>query len=360
MNRDIYIQLRDILDKMPNGFPSTDDGLEIRILKKIFTEEEAAIACNLKMKWETADAIADRTGDDAVRLKEKLREMVRNGLIQGVTINGTEIFKLAPFVFGVYEYQVYRIDRELAEMIEEYFTKVFGKEFFGKTPAIMRVIPVEKEIKGESFVEPYEHVTAIIEAGKSWAVGECICKKERELVGKKCAKPREVCMGIAPLEHFFDDYWWGRPITKEEALAVIRTAEDAGLVHMTGNTREGHIFICNCCGCCCGVLRTMNELGVTTATAVSSFRAVVDTSLCTACGVCLERCQVRAIDMSDTATVNDRCIGCGLCVGTCAPGALSLVKRGDSAIPYIPNDEKEWNQLRALSRGREDYRDLLK
>jgi electron transport complex protein RnfB len=360
MSDNVYYQLREILDKMPNGFPATSDGLEIRILKKIFTEEEAGIAALLKMKYETAEAVAARTGRDTGHMKNILAKMADQGQIFGVKIGEMIIYKLAPFVFGIFEFQINRIDRELAEMVHEYFYRDFGKEFYGNKPALMKVVPIEKEIPHDSVVNTYESVTGLIESAKSWAVGECICKKEMGILGDECTRPTEVCMAIAPLDHYFDNYFWGRPISKEEAFRVVKMAEDAGLVHMTSNYREGHIYICNCCSCCCNILRGLNELNQPDVIARSNYRALVDEATCTGCGVCLDRCQARAIDMDGVAAVNERCIGCGLCASGCPSTSITMVRRDESEIEYVPRDDKDWNRKRAKSRGREDYKELLK
>ncbi|OHD64004.1 MAG: hypothetical protein A2176_15950 [Spirochaetes bacterium RBG_13_51_14] len=360
MADEVYYQLRDVLDTMPNGFPPASDGLEIRILKKIFNEEEAGIAVTMKMKFETADAMAARTGKDADYLKAILPKMANNGQIFEVTIGEATIYRLMPFAFGIYEWQIYRMDREFAEMVDSYFSREFGKEFHGHGPSIMKVVPIEREIPHDSVIEPYESLTKLIENAKSWAVEECICKKEKHLLGRGCDYPREVCLGIAPLENFFDNFFWGKPISKDEALRILTMSEEAGLVHMTTNQQQGQIYICNCCGCCCGMLRGINEMGELGAVGRSNYRAVVDASLCTACGVCEDRCQVRAIDMNDVASVNKRCIGCGLCVTTCPAEAVKLVRRDDDEIEEVPLDEKDWMRKRAESRGRDDYKDLLK
>ncbi|MBN2158334.1 MAG: 4Fe-4S binding protein [Spirochaetes bacterium] len=360
MADEAYYKLRDVLDKMPNGYPATKDGLEIRILKKIFTPEEADITARLKMKMETVEAIAARTGLDPAYLKKMLPQMADKGQIFGVTIGAATIYKLMPFAFGIYEWQLPRLDRELAELVEEYFEREFGEEFHRHGPSIGKVVPVEAEIPHGSVVEPYESLTALINNAKAWAVDECICKKEKALIGQGCGKPIEVCIGLAPIENFFDTFFWGRSITKEEALAVLKKAEDAGLVHMTTNQKQGQIFICNCCGCCCGVLRGINEKGMLHAMAHSNYRAVVDADACTGCGVCVDRCQVKAIDMNGIAAINERCIGCGLCVSACPAEAMKLVRRSPEEIEYVPNDEKDWIQKRSESRGRDDYRELLK
>ncbi len=360
MSDEIYYRLRDILDSLPHGFPPTSDGLEIRILKKIFTEEEAAVTARMKLKFENADAMAERTGIDAQYLKMILPRMANQGQIFGVTVGGIPIYRLAPFVFGIYEWQLHRLDRELVEMVREYFSRDFGEEFYSHKPSLLRVVPIEENIPVESEVKPYESLRRMIEKAGSWAVGECVCKKEKRVLGEGCDKPLEVCLAIAPVENIFNDHFWGKAITKERALEILKSADDAGLVHLTSNTRDGNLFICNCCGCCCSILRGINDLDQHNCVARSHYVSVVDAAGCTACGLCRDRCQVRAIDIEDVAAVNDRCIGCGLCVSRCPTGAMRLKRRDEQEIEFIPRDERDWMRKRASSRGRNDYKSLLK
>lgn len=360
MADDAYYRLRDTLDSLPHGFPPSADGLEIRILKKIFTEEEADMASRLKLKFENADDIAARTGRDAEYCKMILPRMANKGQVFGVVVNGVPIYRLAPFVFGIYEWQLHRLDRELVDMVREYFDRDFGKQFYSNKPALMRVVPIDANIPHQTEVKPYHSLTRMIEKAGSWAVGECVCKKEKRILGEGCDKPLEVCLAIAPMEHIFDNHFWGRAITKEEALTVLKSADEAGLVHLTLNTRDGNLFICNCCGCCCSILRGINDLNQRDCVARSHFMPVVDASLCVACGACRERCQVKAIEIGIVASINDRCIGCGLCAGKCASGALKMRLRSEEDLEFIPRDERDWMRKRALSRGRKDYKELLK
>lgn len=57
------------------GFPATESGLEIKILKKVFTPEEADLFCDLKMTYETAGQMAERTGRPLEGLEEMLTFM---------------------------------------------------------------------------------------------------------------------------------------------------------------------------------------------------------------------------------------------------------------------------------------------
>ena len=83
MNDDVFRQLADALDRLPNGFPSTPTGLEIRILKKIFTPEEAEWAVRLTPNWEPVDEIAARLGLPEKEVIAALKPMAARGLIWG-------------------------------------------------------------------------------------------------------------------------------------------------------------------------------------------------------------------------------------------------------------------------------------
>jgi Pyruvate/2-oxoacid:ferredoxin oxidoreductase delta subunit len=184
-------------------------------------------------------------------------------------------------------------------------------------------------------------------------VNECVCKKERRIMGTACKRPHEVCLAITPVagaEFILD---WGRVISREEVLQMLRRAEEAGLVHLTSNVESGHTFICNCCGCCCGVLRPMNEYGLT-GVVNSHFYAEIAKDDCNNCGICLdERCQVVAIEEADESyrVIKERCIGCGLCVTTCPTDAIRLVHKPNEEITRPPENPAVWNEERARLRG---------
>jgi len=354
MSDDVYRKLARVLDSLPNGFPPTEDGREIRLLKRIFEPEQAELFCDLKLTFETPEQIAERTGRPLEGLGEMLTGMWERGQIFGVKFGPVKMFKMVPWAFGIYEFQLPHMDRELAEMCEEYM-KVYGREFFKRTPQFMQVIPIEREIPAKHEALTYEKVSAIVERGQSFLVNDCICKKEQDLLENRCDKPMEVCLAIAPVPDVFGEAKTGRAISREEAYGVLNMAEEAGLVHLTWNVQNGHFFICNCCGCCCGVLRSINDLNIPASRVVNAYYfAEIDPDVCESCGTCAyERCQVNAVQEGENAyeVIRERCIGCGLCVTTCPAEAIHLVRKPDQELVFPPTDEMAWYEARARERG---------
>ena len=354
MSDDVYQKLAKVLDTLPNGFPGTESGVEIKLLKKIFQPEQAELFCDLRLTFETPKQIAKRTGRPLEDLEKKLNTMWERGQIFGVSFGGVNMFKMVPWAFGIYEFQLPHMDEGLAEMCEEYM-KVFGQQFFENKPQLMQVIPIEREIQAKHEALTYEKVSSIVENGQSFLLMECICKKEQGLLDNRCEKPLEVCMGIAPVPGVFDNPRAGHAISKEEAYEVLHKSEEAGLVHLTWNVESGHFFICNCCGCCCGVLRGINDLGIPASKVVNSYYyAEIDPDECAACGTCAdERCQVNAIEEGEDAyeVIREKCIGCGLCVPTCPSEAIQLVRKSAEELVPPPKDEMDWYDERGRQRG---------
>jgi Na+-translocating ferredoxin:NAD+ oxidoreductase subunit B len=355
MSDEIYHRLAQVLDTLPNGFPATESGVELRLLRKVFTPEEADLFCDLKLSFENAEEIARRTGRPLEGLDQKLQSMWQRGELFSVDLGEARYYKMMPWAFGIYEFQLPRMDREFCELCEEY-SKTYGKQFFANKPQLMQVVPVEKEIPGGHQALPYEQVSSIIENGKSFRLTECICKKEMLLLDQGCKKPLECCLAVAPVPGAFEQGGYGgRVVSREEAYALLAKAEENALVHLTWNAQVGQMFICNCCGCCCGVLRSINELKIPAGQVVNShYYARIDPEVCTACGTCAEeRCQVKAIEEGEESyrVIRERCIGCGLCVSTCPSGAMELVRKDEEEIETPPFNEDAWFEERGRRRG---------
>ncbi len=197
---------------------------------------------------------------------------------------------------------------------------------------------------------PYDDIPAILKSKKSFRVRDCICRVQQDLINeRKCRNPLEVCLNFSSSERPSSD----RDISLKEALDIIEKADRAGLVHSVSNITEGFGYVCNCCGCCCGILRGITEFGIQNSVAAANYYAVIDADACEGCDSCLCRCQVDAISKEDEICVVDRekCIGCGLCVSGCKSGATRLELKPEDEIIHPPADFGVWEQERLKNRG---------
>ncbi len=334
---DLYERLAGFLDELPAGFPRTESGVELRILRKLFSPEEARLFLHLTLLGEEPRVVARRAGLPVEAVAGRLEAMERKGLISASHQPGKPVeYAAQQFVVGFWEGQVNRLDRELVELFEAYLPDLFDANIWRKVPQL-RTIPVGESIPVQALVMAYERAEEIVRGQEVIAVMNCICRQERRLVGKGCDKPLETCMTFGSAARGSLATGKARLISQDEALGILRRANQAGLVLQPTNARKP-LAICACCGCCCGVLRSLKRQEKPASIASSAFIVRHDPAACSGCGECLDRCQMDAISLPDgTAEIDlDRCIGCGLCVSTCPSGALALVRKPEAEQPAVP------------------------
>ena len=335
MSDDVFRRLQEQLDQYSVGFPVAESGVEIKILKRLFFEEEASMYLNMSLMLETAESVAHRLKQDPEQLAVLLDEMAEKGLLFRVRKENEAKYGAAPFVVGIYEFQLKTMDAELARLFEVYFEEAFTEQ--GSQQIVpMRTIPVNKSIGVSWNVAPYEDAREIVKSKDRLAVADCICRTQQGLLGEACDKPVEVCFLAGSHGAYYVERGMGRWITHEEALEILDRCEEAGLVPQPFNAVNPG-GLCNCCGDCCGMLRSLKKHPRPAEMVVANYFAQVDEDLCVGCEICLDRCQMEAISMGDedTARVDlDRCIGCGLCVTTCDAEAMTLQ-------PKSPEERRE-------------------
>ncbi|MBK5093246.1 MAG: 4Fe-4S binding protein [Actinobacteria bacterium] len=198
---------------------------------------------------------------------------------------------------------------------------------------VARIVPVGETVGGRQQILAYEDVRQMIEESGTIAVTNCTCR----LTARKCDRPVEICLQIGKAGEYTIDRGSGREIDKEEALALLRKAEEAGLIHTTMNRAEDTHFICNCCEDCCMTFPLIINKKLHLCDP-SRFTARIDEELCNGCGDCLERCYFGAMVLNDEREVvvvdEEECMGCGLCQVVCSEGAISMeVVREEDFIP---------------------------
>ncbi len=325
---DVYTRLAAHLDNLPAGFPPTESGVELRILKRLFTPEEADIAAGLVMMPEPPAAIAKRLGVDPGPLADALADMSRKGLVFRLRKNGETHYMAAQFVIGIWEYHVNDLDEDLIRDFNEYVPTLMKKTWERTETKQLRVVPVARSISAPMTVMDYDAVETLVRKQKKIVVAPCICRREHDMVGKGCGKPLETCLVFGGGAHFYEENGLGRSITRDEAADLLHKGVEAGLVLQAGNAQTP-MNICMCCGDCCQILKNLNTLEAPADAVSTSYCAEADPDACTACEACVDQCQMAAIEVEETARVlAQRCIGCGLCVAVCEFDALRLVEKG--------------------------------
>ncbi len=254
MSDHVYVRLARHLDDLPGGFPATESGVEMRILRRLFTPEEAALAVHLSLLAEEPRVIARRAKMPVARVAGQLEAMAQKGLVYRTQQEGhIPRYMAAQFVVGIWEYQVNRLEAELIRDFEEYLPALIAADGWGQVPQL-RTIPVAESIDSRQTVLAYERAEELVRAQTRFAVAPCICRQEQRMLGEGCDKPLETCLVFGMAADFYVHTGKGRAISQQEALELLNLANEAGLVLQPGNAKEP-LNICACCGCCCGVLR---------------------------------------------------------------------------------------------------------
>jgi electron transport complex protein RnfB len=336
---DVYRRLQEALDELPIRYPRTTTGVEIRILRRLFTPAEAEVALALGALPEAVGKIQRRLpGRTVEELTRLLDGMLARGVIFGHDSPGApRRYSMAPLVIGMYEGQVDRLTKELQQDFEQYAREGFaGALLAGKTRQ-MRTIPVNARFVPDRRVGQYDDARRLIGEGPGpWATRNCVCRQGQDLLGEPCRQTtsRRVCLMIGGAARSSVASGDAQAVSREETLALLDQAEREGMVLQPSNTRDP-VFVCFCCGCCCGMLRAARQFPKPAEYLQSNYHAVVDAELCTECETCRSRCPMDALRSVDGATAVDldRCIGCGLCVSTCPTEALRLRAKARETVP---------------------------
>jgi ferredoxin len=336
MNDDLYEKLRQSIDKFGIGFSATKSGVEIKLLKKLFNEEEARMYMHLTEDLETPEAIAERANQDPEKVAAILKRMTEKGLTFPKRKGDMFYYAAAPFAHGIIENQLKRMDKEFAQLFEEF---KFAEQI-QKGPVVerklefampLRIVPVMEPVKTSRPIAAYEDAREIIKSRNRIALAKCMCAEQQRLLETGCEQPLEVCLLFGFYAEYYVEMGMGRWITQEEAFEVLKKAEEAGLVHQPSNNLKPDA-LCNCCWNCCGLLQHIKQMPNPAEIVASNYFAQVDPELCNACETCVDRCPTgaAAMGMGDVAEINlDRCIGCGLCVSACPDEALMLVSKSE-------------------------------
>jgi NAD-dependent dihydropyrimidine dehydrogenase PreA subunit len=336
---DVYARLREFLDTFPGGYPPTPTGVEIKILKKLFSPEDAELFLRLNKEPEALPAIAERLGRDEGEVGEELEDMAKRGLIFRNRVGDKVLYRAYQFFVGIVEAQIDRVDPELTQLIDEYFPTLGAAGLTLETKQ-MRVIPAGTAVDEKTTVASYNRIREIISDEELIAVAPCICTQMAETRGNKCEHTIERCLAFGEMAQYYIDNGIARKISKDELMKLLDAVEQEGLVLCTSNT-EKLLFTCCCCPCCCGVVQGIKLLPQASLMANICYNAKIDPELCIQCGDCVDRCPMDAIAEGDetVAVSADKCVGCGVCVSVCPEEAIALTEVATGTKPFPGHEQ---------------------
>ncbi len=346
MTEDVFRKLQKHLDKMPIGYPTTESGVEIRVLKHLFTPKEAQLALKLNFQVEPLIRIHEKVKSDGTSidgLEKMLDDIYFKGLInrwkQKVGDGEIKHYSNAFLVVGMFEYQLGKLTKEFVEDFHEYLEEAFFEESMAAGIPQLRTILIGQIIEHEQGIASYDDLRTIVKnAGGPFAVQECICRQSQEVLDNPCQKTKlgDSCLLFRTNARLAIEKGHAKEISEEELLKILEKGEKDGLVLQPGNSqRPGNI--CMCCGCCCEILTNTKRFPNPARLFATNFVAVVDEDVCSGCGTCEARCNMEAVHVGDYISEIDieRCIGCGVCVPTCTTEAMSLQKKSKEIVPPI-------------------------
>ena len=324
--RDNIISLANMIGRKKPGLKAGDKGgynwddPEYVILEAGVTDDMCEVGLALgSYEKKSAAQVAAIVGKPEDWCHEELMKFAVYGGCFVNNIDGVDMFWTETWIPGTMEMIINNLDvvkqYPIVGYAMEAYGRVRGPMSSGSFPVgvgLMRVIPIQSAIDGETRRASYEEISTYLEENDIFTVSPCSCRTDREVMGEGCGHLKEdMCIQMGHAAEYYIRTGRGRQITREEAYEILKRAEENGLMHEIPNTDgsgKTHA-ICNCCGCGCLSLRTA-AMFRNVDMVRSNYISEVDANKCVACGQCVENCPVNALKLgqklcSKTPVVSD-------------------------------------------------------
>ncbi|MBN2475183.1 MAG: 4Fe-4S binding protein [Pirellulales bacterium] len=355
------------LDRTLMGAP--DSPALMQILRLLFTPEEASLARRLPGKLSTLGRLARKLQMPRDELEARLTAMAERGLVIDLQYAGTRFFTLAPIVIGFFEFTFMRTRdnlpmAELARLFDEYMgsSDRFYRSAMGGRTQLGRSLVREESLPEDDHTEvlDWQRASHIVQSASPIGVSLCPCRHKASHLGKACDRPQRACLSLNYAAESVIRNGMAEEVTVAEAMQILEECKQAGLAQTGDNVQRKMAYICNCCGCCCEMVRALKTFGIRGAIVTSNWQAEIDTAACTGCGRCVEACPVDAIEVVELsdhgesrkqAVCDSRlCLGCGVCYSACRFGAIAMKPRAQRV--FTPETVFDRVVAMAIERGK--------
>jgi formate hydrogenlyase subunit 6/NADH:ubiquinone oxidoreductase subunit I len=307
-------------------------------LAYMYDEQEMRLLLAMRERTVTVEQAAGLLGLSPESAATVLQRAFSRHVVDGETQKGIVVYSPGAFGARVDHYAKYdpswdEIPLDDRRAIDRRFLDEFIARHRANVERKIQGLEAENALPNDTVMLLGE-VEEMIEAAEHIVVQPCDCRR----LGQYCERPVETCIWLddGALEALERGY--GRRLSKEQAIQVVRRADKAGLMHTADSEwrERGLHAICNCCACDCYPFRAAQELGSKGAWPKSRYVAAYDRERCNLCGACVRRCHFEAF-YHDGSTVEidgkeknevryepERCWGCGLCANTCPSSAIVM------------------------------------
>ena len=364
--RDSYRRLAERLNRFPQGAPPSE--LLFRILRVLYTENEAGLVALLPIKPFTVAAAAQLWQKPAAQTQELLEGLADRGMLLDLDDGGERLFVLPPPMAGFFEFSMMRLgatydQKLLAELFYEYLNveEDFVRNLFAGGETQLGRAYVNEPAANALHVLDHDRATEVIRTASHVGIGACYCRHKMAHLGKACQAPMDICMTFNSTAGSLIRHGLARSVDVQEGLDLLDQAQAHNLVQFGENVREKVSFICNCCGCCCEAMLAAKRFAVLNPIATTAFLPEVEEADCNGCGKCVEVCPVEAMGLVSAGDPHqhrrkkarldpDVCLGCGVCARVCPPRALRLRDRPRRVL--TPVNTAHRTVLMAIERGK--------
>jgi formate hydrogenlyase subunit 6/NADH:ubiquinone oxidoreductase subunit I len=355
---EVYRDFVSWLGKTWWGLPDSEHLMPL--IKARYSVEEAAFLTGFPFSGNNLEAIAELKGRAPAEMKPYLDGLAQKGILFRRLSGDTVRYSLNDSYFVFFRSAFWpgaddESSRKMAPHVNKYYLDGFYDQYAAAHAKGLRALPIDQTIADTRQILPYEDVVQVLDNFEYFTVSACPCRHRKNIDDEShtCQKPIGNCLHFDALGRYCVENGLGREITRQETEQILKESADAGLVHGISNWKDKPDTICNCCGCCCLWMEAYHKLGHHKSLDASNYRLTVKPETCKACGLCVKRCPMDAIQLKFSEASSNKfgkapvldeelCLGCGVCVHKCPTDSLTLARKDEIVDP--PRDIRDYGR----------------